>query len=182
MLLVLDMQVILRQLAHHKEILVEMVVTKQQVAEVEQELVEVQLVVEQEEVEEMVQQIQFQVHQLLIQVVVEEVELIQEMVQEDRVEQVEEEQEEMLQEIMEQQELLIQEAVEEVEQEEIVLCHHLVVQVVQVLLLLEHQDQQIFLQDQEQTQLQHYRHPLEVVKLRHLRFLEHLQLANNSST
>jgi hypothetical protein len=53
---------------------------------------------------------------------------------------------------------------------------------IQVLLLLEHQDQQIFLQDQEQTQLQHYRHQLEVVKLRHSRFLEHLQLANNSST
>jgi hypothetical protein len=51
--------------------------------------------------------------------------------------------------------------------------------VVQVLFMLEHQDPQIFLQIQEQTQLQHYRHRLEVVKLRHSRFLEHLQLANN---
>jgi hypothetical protein len=52
----------------------------------------------------------------------------------------------------------------------------------QVLLLLEDQVSRISLQRQEQTQLQHYRHQLEVVKLRHSRFLEHLQLANNSST
>jgi hypothetical protein len=42
--------------------------------------------------------------------------------------------------------------------------------------------QQDLVQRQEQTQLQHYRHQLEVVKLRHSRFLERLQLANNSST
>jgi hypothetical protein len=49
---------------------------------------------------------------------------------------------------------------------------------VQELLLSEHRDQQDLQQAQVQTQLQHYRHQLEVVKLRHSRFLETLQLAN----
>jgi hypothetical protein len=52
------------------------------------------------------------------------------------------------------------------------------VRVDQVLLLLEDQDQQDLQQRQEQTQLQHYRHRLEVVLLQHSRFLERLQLAN----
>jgi hypothetical protein len=67
-------------------------------------------------------------------------------------------------------EQLIQVAVEEAEVEMDMLP---VVLVDQVLLLLELQDPLIFLQDREQTQLQHYRHQLEVVKLRHSRFLEH---------
>jgi hypothetical protein len=49
----------------------------------------------------------------------------------------------------------------------------LVEQEVQVLLLLEDQVQQDLVQRQEQTQLQHYRHQLEDVLLRHSRFLEH---------
>ena len=54
----------------------------------------------------------------------------------------------------------------------------------QVLLLSEHQDQQdqLYLYHQELIQKQHYRHQLEDVLLRHSRFLEHLQLASNSST
>ena len=58
------------------------------------------------------------------------------------------------------------------------------VRVDQVLLLSEHQDQQVhlYLYHQEQTQKQHYPHQLEDVLLRHSRFLERLQLASNSST
>jgi hypothetical protein len=72
---------------------------------------------------------------------------------------------------------------------EVLLLEELVVQVEEYLdqedresLLLEDQVQQDSVQRQEQTQLQHYQHQLEVVKLRHSRFLERLQLANNSST
>jgi hypothetical protein len=41
-----------------------------------------------------------------------------------------------------------------------------------VSLFLEHQEQLLFQQAQEQTQLQHYLHQLVVVKLLHLQFLE----------
>jgi hypothetical protein len=70
-------------------------------------------------------------------------------------------------------EQLIQvEEVVQVQEELQVVVHFLLVQGVLASLLLEHQDQQIFLQGQEQTQLQHYRHQLEVVKWLHSLFLE----------
>jgi hypothetical protein len=84
--------------------------------------------------------------------------------------------------VVDQVELLMEQliqVVEEVVEDQMVVLE---VQEDQVLLLLEVQVLLISLQRLEQTQLQHYRHQLEVVKLRHSRFLEHLQLANNSST
>jgi hypothetical protein len=98
----------------------------------------------------------------------------------DQVDQVVVEMPELL--ILKIQEVMVQQILE-VEEVELLQLHLLIITVmvdqeVQVLLLLELQDQQIFLQDQEQTQLRHYQHQLEVVKLRHSRFLEHLQLAN----
>jgi hypothetical protein len=87
---------------------------------------------------------------------------------------------EEIQELQELQEQLIQvEVVVLVDQQDVVLVVlDNQVEEDQVPLLLEPQVQLVYPQRQEQTQLQHYRHQLEVVKLRHSRFLETLQLAN----
>jgi hypothetical protein len=99
---------------------------------------------------------------------------VQELTQVVQEEQVEEEQEHVV--LQEHQEQLTLE--EEVVEQENLLVYQQEVQEVQVSLLLEDQVQQDLAQHPEQTQLQHYRHQLEVVKWLHSRFLETLQLAN----
>jgi hypothetical protein len=112
------------------------------------------------EQEDQVQQIQFQDVQLLT-LEEEQVEDQHKAHQMEQVGQVEEE-------IVVYQVQLIQ-VVEEVDKEHQVDQEELVDR---VLLLLEHHQLEHLQQRQEQTQLQHYRHQLEVVKWLHSRFLE----------
>ena len=169
------------QLVHHKEILEEILykhldLIQEEVEEVElqemvvQELVLLMVLEELGEVEEQVHQIVFQ-DQLYLMQVVEEVE-VQHLV--DFLEQQVLVEQEVLEDHLVLMMLLMEQLTQVVEVEVVEHRHQHLKREMEdrVLLLSEHQDQQIFLQDQVQTQLQHYRHQLEVVKLRHSRFLE----------
>jgi hypothetical protein len=180
-----DLQETHHQLVHHKEIQEEVfnllvMVEEEGEEQVQQEvifLLEIQ--VQQEERD---QQIVLQVHQRIM-LEVEEVEHMdhqrQDHQQEDQ-EELEVEEQEGQQEIQELQEQLTLEVVVEdpVVEEDLLVEED---QEDQESLLLEHQDLLICQYHQELTQLQHYRHQLEVVKLQHLLYLEliHLQLVNN---
>ena len=176
-------QVILLQLILHKVIQVELEeVFQVMVAEevVEQELLE-QLEIHQDQEEQVVLELQIVFQDQQYHTLEEaEVEHLDQLL-------VEQEEQHLLAELEELDLELVQEELEqliEVEAEDQVdmLQDKQVVMEDRVLLLLEHQDQQdlLFLCHQVQILKQHYQHQLEDVLLRHSRFLERLQLANNS--